>query len=116
MFVYGFLFLRGECKFCVLAVFLLGLAAELQKEERLQQLIDQYVNNLMIRFQQKEDLYISSQMQIFRCDVVLNWLQEQSSCLRALTHFFIDPHVYSFSLFGVCNFPLVLFNLTPHFV
>lgn len=97
MFVYGFLFLRGECKFCVLAVFLLGLAAELQKEERLQQLIDQYINNLMIRFKQKEDIYISSQMQIFRCDVVLNWLQEQSSCLRALTHFFIDPHVYFFS-------------------
>lgn len=90
MFVYGFLFLRGECKFCVLAVFLFGLAAELQKEERLQQLIDQYINNL-IRFKQKEDIYISSQIQIFRCDLVLNWLQEQSSCLRALTHFLLIP-------------------------
>lgn len=68
MFVYGFLFFKEEnVSFCVPAVFLLGLAAELQKEERLQQLIDQYLSDLMIRFKQKKKkkkiyIYISSQI------------------------------------------------------
>lgn len=50
MFVYGFPFLRGECKFCALAVFLLGKEPLLKCRKRnvAQQLMDPHVNDLTI--------------------------------------------------------------------
>lgn len=63
MFVYGFLFYEENVNFVFWQFSFSaknhGLAAELQKNV-VQQLIDQYINDLILRFKQKK-IYISSQ-------------------------------------------------------